>query len=149
MPELVRKSVGLPWICAWGGGDRSVELKHKLMLGMIGATLGVLLQGCTANKPPSEGETSLANAAKDVVIPLEAGKMTNPLPATDEVVSQGQEVFLGSCAQCRGADARGDTSIGRSMYPPAMDLHSAHVQHWSDGNCSGSYVRSLRSSGIL
>jgi hypothetical protein len=74
MPELVRKSVGLPWICAWGGGDRSVELKHKLMLGMIGATLGVLLQGCTANKPPSEGETSVANAAKDVVIPLEAGK---------------------------------------------------------------------------
>ena len=149
MPELVRKSVGLPWICAWGGGDRSVELKHKLMLGVISAMLGALLQGCTAGKPPSEGETSLANAAKDVTIPLEAGKMQNPLPETAEIVSQGQEVFLGSCAQCHGADARGDTSLGRSMNPPAMDLTSSHVQHWSDGNCSGSYVRSLRSSGIL
>jgi hypothetical protein len=95
MPELMRESVGLPWIGGWGGVDRSVALKHKLMLGVITAVLGALLQGCTANKPPSEGETTLANAAKDVVIPLEAGKMTNPLPETDEVVSQGQEGFLG------------------------------------------------------
>ena len=113
MPELIRESVGLPWIGGWGGNDRCVALKHKLMLGVISAMLGALLQGCTADKNPSQGETSLANAAKDVAIPLEAGKMKNPLPETDEVVSQGQEVFLGSCAQCHGADARGDTSIDR------------------------------------
>ena len=35
---------------------------------------------------------------KTLSLPLEAGKK-NPLPETDEVVSQGQEVFLGSCAQ--------------------------------------------------
>jgi hypothetical protein len=52
------------------------------MLGVIGALLGALLQGCTADKPPSQGETDLANAAKDVAIPLEAGKMQNPLPET-------------------------------------------------------------------
>jgi mono/diheme cytochrome c family protein len=102
------------------------------MLGAICAMLGALLQGCAAGKPPTQEETSLANAAKDVAIPLEAGKMKNPLPATEEVVSQGQEVFLGSCAPCHGADAHGDTNIGRSMAPPAMDLNSAHVQHWSD-----------------
>jgi mono/diheme cytochrome c family protein len=70
------------------------------MLGVSSAMLGALLAGCAADKHPSKGETSLANAAKDVTIPLEAGKMKNPLPETDEVVSQGQEVFLGSCAQC-------------------------------------------------
>ena len=119
MPELMRESVGLPWSGGWGGGDRSVALKHKLMIGVIGAMVGALLTGCTASKPPSQGETSLANAAKDVVIPLEAGKMKNPLPETDEVVSQGQEVFLGSCAQCHGPGGRGDADIGRNMYPPA------------------------------
>ena len=76
-----------------------MALKHMLMLGVIGAMLGALLLGCKAAEQPSHEETSLANAAKDVVIPLEAGKMNNPLPETDEVVSQGQEVFLGSCAQ--------------------------------------------------
>ena len=122
MPELMRESVGLPRIGGWRA-DRSMAMKHKLMLGVISAMLGALLQGCAAGKPPSQEETSLANAAKDVTIPLEAGKMKNPLPETDEVVSQGQEVFLGSCAQCHGADARGDTDIGRNMAPPAMDLH--------------------------
>ena len=108
-------------------------LKHKLVLGIIGALLGALLQGCTAGKPPSQGESTLANAAKDVVIPLEAGKKTNPLPETDEVVSKGHSAFLGSCAQCHGADGRGDSDLGRNMSPPAMDLTSSHVQHWSDG----------------
>ena len=79
---------------AWGRGDRGMALQHKLMLGVISAMLGALLQGCTADNHPSHEETTLANAAKDVTIPLEAGKMKNPLPDTDEVVSQGQEVFL-------------------------------------------------------
>ena len=90
--------MGLAWIGGWGRGTRPVVLKRKLMLGVMGATLAALLHGGQAN--PSQGETSLADAARDVAIPLEAGKVTNPLPETDEVVSQGQEVFLGSCAQC-------------------------------------------------
>jgi cytochrome c553 len=115
---------------------------------MISAMLGVLLQGCAAGKHPSQGETSLANAAKDVSIPLEAGMMKNPLPQTDEVVSQGQEVFLGSCAQCHGADARGDTSVGRNMAPPAMDLSSAHVQHWSDAELFWIIQNGVRLTGM-
>jgi mono/diheme cytochrome c family protein len=148
MPELMTDSVDLPRIGGSGGGDRSVVLRHKLMLGMIGAMLGALLPGCTADKPPSHGETSLANAAKDVVIPLEAGKKTNPLPETDEVVSQGQEVFLGSCAQCHGPDARGGGSLGRSMDPPAMDLTTSHVQHWSDGEIFWIIQNGVRLTGM-
>ena len=148
MPELVTKSVGLPWIGGWGGDDRSVALKHKLMLALISVMLGALLPGCTAEKHPSREETNLANAAKDVVIPLEAGKMKNPLPETDEVVSQGQQVFLESCALCHGPDARGQTSIGRNMYPPAADLHSAQVQHWSDGELFWIIQNEVRLTGM-
>jgi hypothetical protein len=39
MPELMRESVGLSRIRGWGRKDRSVALKHKLMLGVIGAML--------------------------------------------------------------------------------------------------------------
>src|SRR5580704_5108780 len=118
------------------------------MLGALGAVLGALLLGCKAGKQPSQAETAVANAAKDVVIPLEAGKMTNPLPATTEVVSQGQEVFLGSCAQCHGADARGDTTVGRNMAPPAMDLSSSHVQHWSDAELFWIIQNGVRHTGM-
>jgi mono/diheme cytochrome c family protein len=148
MPEPVRESARRRWIGERGAGGRSVALKHKLVLGVINTMLGALLTGCTANKPPSEGETSLANAAKDVTIPLEAGKMTNPVPDTSEVVSQGQEVFLGSCAQCHGADARGDTNIGRNMNPPAMDLSSDHVQHWSDAELFWIIQNGVRLTGM-
>src|ERR1700727_744693 len=126
----------------------SGALEHKLMLGVIIAMLGALLAGCTADKAPSQGETSLANAAKDVTIPLEAGKMKNPLPESAEVVSQGQEVFLGSCAQCHGANARGDADLGRNMAPPAMDLSSAHVQHWSDAELFGIIQNGVRLTGM-
>src|SRR5271156_5331559 len=148
MPELMRGSVGVPWMGGGRGGERSVALKRKLMLGVLSAILGALLQACSAGKHPSQGETSLANAAKDVTIPLEAGKMKNPLPETDEVLSQGQEVFLGSCAQCHGADARGDTNIGRNMDPPAMNLTSPHVQHWSDAELFWIIQNGVRHTGM-
>ena len=146
MPELMRGSV---WVSRWSGDDRRAGLKHKLMAGIAGAMLvGALLQGCSANKQPSEGESNLANAAKDVTIPLEAGKKQNPLPETNEVVSQGQEVFLGSCAQCHGADGRADTALGRSMAPPAMDLTSSHVQHWSDAELFWIVQNGVRLTGM-
>jgi mono/diheme cytochrome c family protein len=148
MPELATKSVGLPWIGWWGGANRSAALEHKLILGVISAMLCALLVGCTADKQPSKEETTLANAAKDVVIPLEAGKMKNPLPETDEVLSQGQQVFLGSCALCHGTDGRAETNIGRNMYPPAMDLNSAHVQHWSDGELFWIIQNGVRLTGM-
>lgn len=120
----------------------------KLTCGMIGAVMAALLQGCTANNHPSQGETTLANAAKDVVIPFEGGKKQNPLPATDEIVSQGREVFLGSCAQCHGANGRGDTEIGQDMVPHAVDLTSSHVQHWSDAELLWIIQNGVRFTGM-
>ncbi|WP_263351432.1 cytochrome P460 family protein [Acidicapsa acidisoli] len=148
MPELLRESTGLPWIGRWRGNDCRVALEQNLRLGVIIAMLGALLTGCTADKHPSQEESNLANAAKDVAIPLEAGKKNNPLPETGEVVSQGQEVFLGSCAQCHAPDGRGDTSLGHSMAPPAMDLTSAHVQHWSDAELFWIIQNGVRLTGM-
>jgi mono/diheme cytochrome c family protein len=148
MQERTNESVGLHLIDGWRGGDRSAASRRRLMLGVSAAMLGALLQGCTAAKQPSQEETGLANAAKDVTIPLEAGKMTNPQPDTTEVVSQGQEVFLGSCAQCHGAAANGDTEVGRNMNPPAMDLNSSHVQHWSDAELFWIIQNGVRLTGM-
>ncbi len=148
MPEHTTKSIDLLRIGGRGPGYRRVALKHKLVLGILSGVLSALLPGCTADKPPSKEETTLANAAKDVVIPLEAGGRKNPLPQTDEVVSQGQEVFLESCAVCHGPDGRADTYIGHNMYPPAMDLHSAHVQHWSDGELFWIIQNGVRLTGM-
>jgi mono/diheme cytochrome c family protein len=122
--------------------------KLRLTLGLLGATLGSLMLGCTAHQQPSRIETTLANAAKDVVIPIEAEHKQNPLPESEEVLNQGREIYLQSCAICHGADGRGETYVGRNMYPPAMDMNSPHVQHWSDAELFWIIQNGVRLTGM-
>jgi cytochrome c553 len=63
-------------------------------------------------------------------------------------VSQGQQVFLGSCALCHGTDGRGGAPVGRNMDPPAMDLTSSHVQHWSDAELFWIIQNGVRLTGM-
>lgn len=95
--------------------------------------LAIATSGCTAQKKPSGTETVLANAAKNVVIPFEAGDLKNPVPVNSETLDAGKQIYTQSCALCHGSDGHGQTSLGQAMYPPAMDLTSPHVQHWDDG----------------
>jgi cytochrome c2 len=63
---------------------------------------------------------------------MEAKKRTNPPPVNDNVVQQGQRLYLQSCALCHGTDGHGGMNLGRSMNPPPMDLTSPHVRYWND-----------------
>ena len=122
--------------------------KLSFTLRLLGATLGSLMLGCTAHQQPSRVETALANAAKDVVIPIQAENTKNPLPDSQEVLNQGRELFLQSCAICHGSDGRGETYIGRNMYPPAMDMNSPHVQHWNDAELFWIIQNGVRLTGM-
>ena len=90
MRDRTREMASVLGIGGWGENNYHSALRHRRMLGVMTIMMASLLQGCTADKHPSQEETSLANAAKDVAIPLEAGKMKNPLPDTEEIVRQGQ-----------------------------------------------------------
>ena len=116
--------------------------------GIFVIALAGLILGCTAHTQPSKVETTLANMAKDVVIPIEAEGKKNPLPDNDEVTRQGQQIFLQSCALCHGTDGHGRTDLGRNMYPPAMDMTSPHVQHWSDAELSWIIQNGVRLTGM-
>ena len=125
-----------------------VLYRLRLALRLLGATLGSLMLACTAHQQPSRVETVLANVAKDVAIPIQAEDRKNPLPDSQEVLNQGREVFAQSCALCHGADGRGETYIGRNMYPPAMDMNSPHVQHWSDAELFWIIQNGVRLTGM-
>jgi len=112
------------------------------------AFLIFLASGCTAHKQPWSVETALANAAKDVVIPIQAQNLKDPLPAGPDVIAAGQRIYVQSCAICHGPDGRGHTDIGRGMYPPAMDLNSPHVQHWKDADLFWIIQNGVRLTGM-
>ncbi len=110
------------------------------------STLG--LAACSAHKQPTRVETVLANVAKDVVIPIEAENLKNPLPDDPEVIRQGQQVFTQNCALCHGVDGHAATELGRAMYPPAMDMTSPHVQHWTDAELFWIIQNGVRLTGM-
>ncbi len=112
------------------------------------AVLPVLLCSCTAHKKPSTIEAALANMAKDIVIPLEAENLKNPLPDNPQVVREGQQIYLQSCAICHGMDGRSQTNVGQGMYPPVMDLTSPHVQHWNDSEMFWIIQNGVRMTGM-
>jgi len=122
--------------------------KHRLTLGALIVALAAFMLGCTAHAQPSKTETTLANVAKDLVIPVEAEHKKNPVPDTEAVVEQGRLVFVQSCAVCHGGDGRGGTELGRNMYPPAMDMTSPHVQHWSDAELLWIIQNGVRLTGM-
>src|SRR5574337_1199595 len=123
---------------------RKVRLGAVLTVGMLGG----LVVACTAHKQPSKVETALANMAKDVVIPIEAENLKNPQSAIPEVIRQGREIYVQSCAICHGADAHAATELGRAMYPPAMDLTSPHVQHRNDAELFWIIQNGVRLTGM-
>lgn len=120
----------------------------RIWLSVVVVTLVSLVSGCSASKKPSKLETALANAAKDVVVPLEAKNMKNPFPATDATIQAGKQIYLQQCALCHAADGHAETKLGLAMYPPAMDLNSPHVQRWSDAELSWITQNGVRLTGM-
>ncbi len=130
---------------AWGARDGR---KPTVILAVLLGAMLVLTSGCPASKKPSRIEAMLANMAKDVAIPLEARGRTNPLPRSDEVVEEGKQLYMLSCAMCHGTDGHSQTRLGLAMYPPAMDLTSPHVQHWNDAELFWITQNGVRLTGM-
>jgi mono/diheme cytochrome c family protein len=125
-----------------------IERMPPLLGTALFCALAGFLAACTANQQPSKIETTLANAAKDVVIPLEARDLKNPLPSNDQVLGQGEQAYMAACGMCHGNDGHARTDLGRGMYPPAMDLTSPHVQHWTDAELFWIIQNGVRMTGM-
>jgi mono/diheme cytochrome c family protein len=115
---------------------------------LLTAALVLWVSGCTANKKPSGVEATLANMAKDVVIPIEAETKKNPFVSNDQTLKEGRDLYVQSCAICHGTDGHSRTNLGRGMYPPAMDLTSPHVQHWNDAEMFWIIQNGVRLTGM-
>ena len=120
----------------------------RVWLSVAVVTLVLFVSGCSASKKPSKLETALANAAKDVVVPLEAKSTKNPFPAIDANIQAGKQIYLQQCALCHAADGHSETKLGLAMYPPAMDLNSPHVQRWSDAELFWITQNGVRLTGM-
>ncbi len=98
----------------------------------IGTAL-FIWRGFSAKSEPSNFERVLAVRMRNLAIPRGERNETNPWKATPDILKDAREHFTARCATCHGNDGRGQTEIGRGLYPRVPDLLSSQTQALTDG----------------
>jgi mono/diheme cytochrome c family protein len=99
----------------------------------IVAGLALAVTGVATHKPPPALEVTLARTARHYLIPVAQRNRSNPVPASVEWMAEAERHWADHCAVCHGNDGRGDTAIGRGLYPRAPDMTLPATQDLSDG----------------
>ena len=115
------------------GGRRwtsRVVIAALVVLAAAGVTRGA---GFSARATPWPLEARVALAARSWLLPESARRLSNPVPSSPETVAAGLAHWADHCAICHANDGSGETTLGRSMYPPAPDMRLARTQEMTDG----------------
>jgi mono/diheme cytochrome c family protein len=105
-------------------------------------------RGFSARSEPTSFERFAARQARRFAVPQKARDMKNPLPLTPELLVSAREHFADHCALCHGNDGRGQTTIGRNLYPKAPDMILADTQDLSDGELFYAIKNGIRLTGM-
>ena len=117
----------------------------------LGASLAVaslVRHSFSARDEPTAVEAFVARQLRHFSVPLAARQAVNPVALTDEVLAEGREHFADHCALCHGNDGRGDTPIGRNLYPRAPDMTARATQSLSDGELFAIIENGVRLTGM-
>ncbi len=104
--------------------------------------------GISARPDPSALEASLARHVRHVAVPFSARALANPVPVDADVLRQARAHFADHCASCHGNDGKGETAMGRALYPRSPDLTAASTQQLSDGELFYILENGIRFTGM-
>lgn len=105
-------------------------------VGLVAATAAAIVtrgMGFSSRGTPWVAEEKIARAARRWATPADVRRMPNPVAESQEALEAGLKHWADFCATCHGNDGRGDTAIGRNLYPPAPDMRGAATQAMTDG----------------
>ena len=116
----------------------------------VGAVLFVrtLRYGFSARDEPTRVERIAATAMRRWAVPSDLAKRKNPVPLTPEVLAEARAHFADHCAYCHGNDGKGQTEVGRNLYPRAPDMTLAETQRQSDGALFATIENGIRLTGM-
>ncbi len=130
--------------------------KTKIMVALLVLALGgvayvaVLIwrHGFSAREKPSRLEAFLARHARRIATPAGAKGLKNPYQGTAESLAAAREHFVEHCSTCHGLDGRGDTPIGRNLYPKVPNMTDAETQRLTDGELFYIISNGVRFTGM-
>ena len=129
-------------------------LQTGALLVLLAAVLGILAgayfvtAGVSARSQPGRLETFVARSVRGIAIRTRTRGLTNPIPVSKEVVTEGQAHFADHCASCHGNDGSGNTEMGRNLYPKAPDMRLPATQSLSDGELYYIIENGVRLTGM-
>ena len=133
---------------------RRIILTVIATLAVIGLILGAGLlyvrgHGFSAREEPTWMERIMARNARKIATPPDAKSLTNPRQQqTSEMLAEADEHFVEHCGVCHGIDGRGDTVIGRNLYPRVPDMSASDTQQLSDGELYYIISNGVRLTGM-
>ena len=108
----------------------------------------LLNHGLSSRRQPRAPEVFIARRLRHLAIPRGARNLRNPEPASSEVLRDGMAHFADHCASCHGNDGKGQTEIGKNLYPKAPDMTTPDTQHLSDGELFYIIKNGVRFTGM-
>ena len=119
-----------------------------IAVGFVGLTIYVRNHGFSARASPSWVEEKLARNSRRIVTPAGAKSLKNPYPPTEAGRIEALSRFGEHCAICHGNDGRGNTRIGRNLYPKVPDMTGTETQQLTDGELFYIISNGVRFAGM-
>jgi len=104
--------------------------------------------GFSARATPTRVERVVMRALYRWSVPASARDASNPVAFTPEVWAESRAHFADHCASCHGNDGRGDTAIGRNLFPRAPDMRLAATEDRTDGELYWIIENGIRLTGM-
>ena len=130
---------------------RRVVVVFVIVLVVIIASVtlaNLLVHGVSARDQPTRPEAMLARTLRHFAVPMKLRSAKNPIPMSAAALREGREHFADHCAQCHGNDGRGQTEMGRDLYPRAPDMTLPETQKLSDGELFAIIRNGVRLTGM-
>jgi mono/diheme cytochrome c family protein len=105
-------------------------------------------KGIGAREEPPAPEVYVARLFRHLAVPARERAAANPVALKPEVLSGARAHFADHCASCHGNDGRGQTTIGKNLYPKAPDMTLPATQNMSDGEIFYTIKHGVRLTGM-
>ena len=115
---------------------------------LAAAVAHLMMHGVSTRDEPTGTEVVIARTLRHFAVPAKLRSLKNPIATTPAALQEGREHFADHCAQCHGNDGRGQTEMGKNLYPKAPDMTLPETQKLSDGELFAIIRNGVRLTGM-
>jgi len=112
------------------------------------AVISTMRYGLSAHDEPTRVEAVMASTVRHWAVPSDLRDRKNPVALTPEVLTEARAHFADHCFTCHGNDGKGQSGMGKQMYPKTPDMTLAGTQQLSDGELFSIIENGVRLTGM-